>query len=456
MKIVVIGNGKVGENISSSLVQEGHDVTVIDRSKASLAKIQDTLDVMCVEGNGAFANIQREASVPDADIVIAVTPNDELNVLCCLVAKRLGADQTIARVRLPEYHRQMHLIREELGMAMIINPDMSAAEEIARVLTFPPAAKVDVFGKGKLELVAYRLPKDAPIINLTLSEAYQAIRTKFLICAVQRDGNVFIPDGNFILREGDRVHVAASHKNLEQFFRSCGVTKDREKIKSVIIVGGGYTACYLALHLLDIHAKVKIKIIEQDPNRSMQLAQLLPEVTVVCGDGADQEFLMEEGLMKADAFVALTGMDEENIVLSLFAKDVTDAKVVTKINRENYLNIVSRLDLDCVISPKHLTAGSVTSFVRAQENASGSEIESLYHIVGDLVEAVEFRVKESIPALTGIPLKDVRLKKNILICSVIRKRELIIPDGDTTIEVGDIIVAVSKDYHFSKLKDILR
>ncbi len=454
MKVVVIGNGRVGENIASALVDEGHDVTVVDNQAQNLAKTQNTLDVMCIEGNGATVTVQEEAGVSGADMVIAVTPYDELNMLCCLVANRLGATNTIVRVRYPEYHRQMHLIREELGVSMVLNPELTAADEISRVLIFPAAAKVDVFGKGRLELVEYRLPQDSTIEGKTLAEIYKKVKIKFLICAVQRGDEVYIPDGNFILRAGDRIHIAASHKNLERFFRTCGFTKEKEKIRTVMIVGGGHTAYYLAAQL--IHMGMKVKIIELDPTRAAQLDESLPEATVIAGDGTDEELLIEEGIRGADAFVTLTGIDEENIILSLFAKDVSDAKIVTKINRDNYLKIAARLDLDCIISPKYLTTSSVMTYVRSLMNAQDSEIESLYHIVGDMAEAVEFRVREEIVGLVGIPLQDVELKRDILICSIIRKREIIIPDGHSTIEKGDLIVVIAKDRHFTKLKDILR
>lgn len=451
MNVVIIGNGKVGSNLSSALVSEGHDVTVVDSNAQRLTKIQNALDVMCIEGNGATAETQLEASVDKAGILIAATPYDELNILCCLIAKRLGAKKTVSRVRTPEYFRQMDLIREDLGLSMVINPELATADEIARVLIFPSAAKVEVFGKGKLELVEYRLPQNASVNGLSLQELYKKVKTKFLICVVQRNEEIYIPSGDFVLHAGDRIHVAASHKNVERFFRSSGFMK--EKIKSVMIVGGGCACYYLAKQLL--HMGMKVKIIEKEKDRSMEMAKLLPKAIVIHGDGTDQDLLIEEGVLHVDAFVALTGIDEENIILSLFAGDATKAKVVTKINRDNYITLASRLGLDCVISPKYLTTSNVLSYVRSLTNAAGSEIESLYHIVGNQAEAIEFRVREMIPGLVGIPLYAVHLKKDILICAIIRKREIIIPDGNATIEPGDLIVIVSKDYHFSQIKDIL-
>ncbi|WP_295216834.1 Trk system potassium transporter TrkA [Ruminococcus sp.] len=451
MKIVIIGNGKVGSNLSSALVREGHDITVVDNEETHLRKSQNMLDVMCIEGNGATSETQLEAGVNKAGLLIAATPYDELNILCCLIGKRLGAKKTISRVRMPEYYRQMHLIREDLGLSMVINPEFATADEIMRVLVFPSAAKVEVFGKGKLELVEYRLPQFQWLDGLSFQELYKKVKTKFLICAVQREDEVFIPGGDFTLCPGDRIHVAASHKNIERFFRASGFMKN--KVKTVMIVGGGSVCYYLSKQLLNMG--MKVKIVEKDRQRSMKLAELLPKAIVICGDGTDQDLLVEEGVLDVDAFVALTGIDEENIIISLFAKDSTNAKVVTKINRDNYVALASELGLDCVISPKYLTTSNVVSYVRSLANAAGSEIESLYHLVGNQVEAIEFRVKDRIPGLVGIPLHAMQLKKNILICAIIRKREIVIPDGNAVIEMGDSVVIVSKEHRISSLKDIL-
>jgi trk system potassium uptake protein TrkA len=352
---------------------------------------------------------------------------------------------------MPEYYRQMHLIQEELGLSMVINPELATADEIMRILVFPSAAKVEVFGKGKLELMEYRLPDYQWLNGITLQEMYKKVKTKFLICAVQRNNEVYIPGGDFALQVGDRIHVAASHRNIERFFRSSGFMKN--KVKTVMIVGGGSVCSYLTRQLLSVG--MQVKIIEKDRTRCMRLAELYPKAIVICGDGTDQDLLLEEGLLSADAFVTLMGIDEENIVISLFAKDTTDAKVVTKISRDNYLSLAAEIGLESVISPKSLTTGNVLSYVRSLANAAGSDIESLYHLVGNQVEAVEFRVKERIGGLVGVPLREVHLRKNILICALIRKREIIIPDGDATIELGDSVVVVSEEHHFSKLKDIL-
>lgn len=451
MKVVVIGNGKIGSVLSSALVSEGHDVTIVDNNEAKLNRSKNTLDVMCIEGNGATSETQLEASVDKSQIVISVTPYDELNILSCLIAKRLGAEKTISRVRMPEYFKQMHLIKEELGLSMVINPELITASEIFRVLTLPAAVKVEVFGKGRLELIEFKVTDKTGIAPVNLHNLYKKVKTKFLVCAVQRDKEVLIPTGDFIIRNNDRLSIAATHKSIEKFFRSSGLMKD--KVRSVMIAGGGMIGYYLASQLLSVG--MRVKIIEKDEDRSLEIARLLPQAIVIRGDGTDQALLMEEGIMSADAFVALTGIDEENIILSLFAKENTNAKVVTKINRDNYINIASQIGIDCIVSPKSLVVSNVISYVRSLDNAADSEIESLYHLVGGEVEAIEFKVKENVENVVGIPLKDMKLKGNILISAIIRKREIIIPDGNTEIELGDSVVIVVKEHRFSKLKDIL-
>lgn len=316
MKVVVIGNGKIGSSLSSALVSEGHDVTIVDNNEAKLNRSKNTLDVMCIEGNGATSETQLEASVDKSQIVISVTPYDELNILSCLIAKRLGAEKTILRVRMPEYFKQMHLIKEELGLSMVINPELITASEIFRVLTLPAAVKVEVFGKGRLELIEFKVTDKTGIAPINLQNLYKKVKTKFLVCAVQRDKEVLIPTGDFIIRNNDRLSIAATHKSIEKFFRSSGLMKD--KVKSVMIAGGGMIGYYLASQLLAVG--MRVKIIEKDEDRSLEIARLLPKAIVICGDGTDQALLLEEGIMSVDAFVALTGIDEENIIPFAFCK----------------------------------------------------------------------------------------------------------------------------------------
>lgn len=451
MNVVIIGNGKVGNNLSELLVEEGHNITVIDMKSSALKKIADRQDILCIEGNGATVDVQHEASVEKAGMVIAATPYDELNMLCCLIAKRLGAKRTVSRVRNPEYFNQMSLIKDDLRLAMVINPELATADEIFRILIFPAATKVEVFQKGRVELVEHRISENSKITGQTLAELYKKIKVKFLICAVQRDSNTYIPDGNFILESGDRIHIAASHKDTQRFFRAGGIVKD--KIKTVMIVGGGRIGYYLARQLIEIG--MHVKIIEANQATCAVLAESLPKAMIINADGTDQEILLEEGILDVDSFVALTGIDEENIIMSLYAAKNTNAKVITKINRDSYMDLASQLGLESVISPKYLTTNNILSYVRSLKNTTGSNIESLYNLVGNQVEAIEFKVKDMIPNIVGIKLRELKKKKNILICAIIRNRDIIIPNGNDSIELKDSVVIVSKDHHFSTLNDIL-
>lgn len=451
MNVVIIGDGKIGSNLSALLVQEGHDVTVVDNNSEALKKSLNSQDVMCIEGNGATAGVQIEAGIKKAGLLIATTHYDELNMLCCMIAKKLGAKKTISRVRNPEYYSQIDLIREDMGLSMVINPELTTANEISRVLIFPTAAKVEIFEKGKVELVEHILSEDSPLNGLSLAEIYKRLKIKFLICAVQRDSGIFIPSGDFILHSGDRINIAASHSDIEKFFRQNGALKNR--VKTVLIVGGGRVGYYLAQQLISVG--MRVKIIEKSYDRCTVLCDLLPKATIINGDGTDQDLLQEEGVSDVDAFVALSGIDEENIIMSLYAKNNSEAKVVTKVNRDTYIDMAGMLGLDSVVSPKHLTTSNILSYVRSLSNTAESSIESLYHIIGNRVEAIEFSVNEKIPDLTGIPLREIHLKKNILICAIIRKRQVIIPNGNDTIELGDSVVIVTMEHRFTDLKDIL-
>ena len=449
MKIVIIGNGKIGSNLAALLVQEGHDITVVDCDETHLRKSQNTLDVMCIEGNGATAETQLEAGADKATLLIAATPYDEVNVLCCLIGKRLGTKKTISRVRMPEYYQQMHLIREDLGLSMVINPELSTADEIMRVLVFPSAAKVEVFGKGKLELVEYRLPDFPWLENITLVELYKKIKTKFLICAVQRDEKVFIPSGDFALQEGDRIHVAASHRNIERFFRASGFMKD--KVRTVMIVGGGRVGYYLSKQLLAVG--MKVKLIEKDRERCEELSDLLPKAIVICGDGTDQELLEEEDVTASDAFVALTDRDEDNLIISLYAMQQGIPKVVAKSNRQNYAGIAHAAGLDSVISPKLLTAGQILQVVRGMQNSKGSVMNALYKIADGHAEAMEF-VANATTRNRDTPLRELRLKPGILVAVLVHQGRIVIPDGSSSIAAGDTVIVISRNHGILDLNDI--
>ena len=452
MKIVIIGDGKVGHRLAKQLSDEHYDVAMIDPSERKLKETINELDVSCFVGDGASAEVQREADVPNADLVIACTSTDELNMLCCLLAKRLGAKQTIARVRSPLYYKQIDLFKDDLKLSMAVNPELVLSGEISRVLIFPSAAKIETFAKGRVELVESTIVEGSPLRGVALKDLYSKYQIKMLICAVQRGGEVYIPDGNFVLQQGDKVNIAASHKEIEQFFRL--VRAMRDKVKNVMICGGGRVAYYLANQLLPLG--MQVKIIEKDEERCMELCELLPKATIIHGNATDHELLEEEGIAKADAFVSLTGMDEENIIMSMYAKTKNVSKIVTKVNEEALQYLVDQLGIESVVSAKNVTANVISGYVRAMNNSMGSaNVETMYQLINGRVEALEFQIREK-TVYTGIALKDLKIKENHLVACIVRNRQIIIPGGNDTMEVGDSVIVVTMSRGLEDLKEIFR
>ncbi len=449
MKIVIIGDGKIGSTVSALLQAEGHDIVIIDKNVDALDDTLNMQDIMCVEGNGALYDVQVEAGVRDADLLIACTMSDELNMLACLVAKKIGAKATIARVRDPEYYKQLRYIKDDLGLSMVINPEYSTAQEMARVLTFPAATKIELFARGRVELVEFVLSDASPLDGLSLAELYKKYKIRILICAVQRDKDIFIPNGDFILRSKDRIHITAAHADVENFFKT--IRNLRGKVRSIIIVGGGKIAYYLADRLIKL--SMNVKIIESDYARCAEISELLPKATVICGDGTDQTLLREEGIESVDGFVALTGIDEENMILSIYAKNCGVSKVIAKVNRDSYMEMGEQLGLESIVSPKRVAANNVASFVRAMENSAGSNIETLYRLVDGQVEALEFVVREDASYL-GVPLRDLSLRPNVLVASIVRNRIPIVPDGNSCIEMGDSVIVVTANQRLQDLREI--
>ncbi|WP_304509566.1 Trk system potassium transporter TrkA [Anaerotignum sp.] len=450
MKIVIVGDGKVGSTIANQLSLEGHDVIVIDRNPSVLTNAGNTMDIFCIEGNGATAYVLRDAGVKNADILIAVTSADEVNMLCCLLGKKLGAKNTIARVRNPEYFAQMNLIKDELGLSMAVNPELAAATEISRLLRFPSAIKIEPFARGRVELVELKIPAHSPLNGMPLWAIYKEFQVKILICAVQREDEVVIPSGDFVLKSGDKINITASHLEIARFFRAIGIF--RSSVKSVMIIGGGRIAYYLAKELNAIH--VKVKIIERDLKRCEYLCEVLPDSVIIHGDGTDKELLHEEGLEKTDAFVTLTGMDEENIITALYAKEKKVSKVIAKINKISFHEILDNLNIDSFISPKTIAAQNIVRYVRAMKNSERSNnVVTLHTLINDQVEAVEFQVKEDSP-IVGIPLKDYNRKDGLIVAAIIRGTQIIIPSGKDAIEKGDNVVIVTTKKHLTDINEI--
>lgn len=451
MKIVVVGCGKIGSAIIASLVKEGHDIVAVDRNQTFVNNITNIYDVMGLCGNGADSDILKEAGVETAELFVAVTGSDELNMLSCFLARKLGAKNTIARIRDHEYNDQsLGFLKENLELSMAINPELLTAKELFNILKFPSAVKIETFSRGNLEMIEFRLKPDSVLDGMTLMEMRDKHKAKVLVCYVQRDDEIFIPDGNFALKSGDRIGLTASQNELEKFFRSLGTFKKRAK--NVMIMGGSRTALYLAEMLTRIGSSVKI--IEINADVCEQLSDALPEAVIIHGDGAQQELLLEEGIDSLDAFVALTGMDEENILISIFAASKNVPNVISKVNRDALDRMAQNLGLDCIVSPHKIIANVAMSFARALQNSLGSNIETLYQLADGKAEALEFNVKSDSKVI-NIPLKALQLKQSVLIAGILRGQKTIIPAGDDMILEGDNVIIIAAEHRLQDLDGIL-
>ena len=451
MKVVVIGTGKVGRNIVEATRQEGHEVVIIDKKADVIEDIIDEYDVMGIVGNGASYDILNEAGVSGADLVIATTSSDEVNILSCLVAQKIGAEATIARVRSIEYSNQLPIIRDGLGITMPINPEGETANEITQILNFPEAIKVESFANGNVDLVELCIPSDSPLVGESLISIYQTYQIKVLVCAVVRGDEVIIPTGSFTFQAKDRIYITAnSRSTLRTFFNKSGLQE--LKLKSVMIIGGGKISAYLGKELLK--NKFKVKILEEDYNRCVELSAILPGATIIHGDGTDQNVLTEEGMDHTDAIVCLTGSDEENIIVSMYANQKNIKKIITKINKSSLVGIMESVSLASVVSTKELTSSKIVSYIRSVNNKRGSNIITLHKLVNNKVEAIEFQVKTN-KNLLNKPLKDLKLKKNILIAAIIRDQEVIIPSGNDFIQLDDKVIVVTTNQFLKDLNEIL-
>lgn len=450
MKIVIIGDGKVGYKLAKQLSSEKYDIILIDNNEEKLRKSIERMDVFCVAGEGGSVEVQQRADVPHADLVIACTSTDECNMLSCLIARRLGARHTIARVRNPIYYKQIDFLKKDLHLSMVVNPELIVAGDITRLLLFPDASKVETFVKGRVELVEFPI-HCGKLEGLSLSELYTRFQVQVLVCAVESGETVLIPDGDYILKAGDKLHIAASHQNMEQFFKKIALRK--EKIKNAMICGGGRVAYYLASQLCNLG--MNVKIIERNRERCEELCELLPKATIINGDATEHDLLIEEGIEKTDAFIALTGMDEENIIMSLFASKQSVSKVIVKINEDRRAMMIDELGLDSIVSAKTATADAILGYVRARRNFQCSaNVETMYQLLDGRVEALEFIIKSE-NAYTGVPLKDLNLKVNNIIACIARGRKIIIPNGDDSIQVGDSVVIITMTKQIRDLDDIL-
>ena len=450
MQIIIVGCGKVGRTLAAQLSGEDNNVTVVDTNPEVLKSVSAFYDVMGVIGNGTSYTTLTEADIEHTDILIAVTQSDEVNLLCCVVARRAAGCHTIARVRNPIYSEERAFLRKELGLSMIINPELAAAQEIARLLRFPSAIEINSFSKGRIELLRFKVRDDSVLTGTALKDLSQKLSVDVLVCAAEREGEVLIPDGEFAIRGGDILSIIAVPGNAGAFFRKIGIRTNQ--VKNTLIIGGGEITYYLSRMLL--RSGIKVKIVEKNRARCEELSELLPKATIICGNGSDQELLNEEHLEQMDSLVAGTDMDEENIILSLYAQGKVRSKVVTKMNHLEFNDVIHSLNLDSLIYPKNITAEYILQYVRAMGNSMGSNVETLYKLMNGRVEALEFLIGPG-SSMTGIRLQDMRLKKNLLVAGIARKGRLIIPGGQDEFQAGDSVIIVTTNTGFRDLHDIV-
>ena len=451
MKVIIVGCGRVGQSLAEKLNSDGNEVTVIDLNASKVNDVTAKCDIMGLVGNGATPTILREAGISNTDLFIAVTNSDELNLLCCVVAKKESKANTIARLKNPEYSEVAPYLTKELGLALVINPEYAAAEEIARVLRFPTAIQIEPFAKGKVELIKFRLGKDSELANISVKDLATKYTSDVLVCTIERGEDSFIAKGDFIFQEKDVVSIVATHKAASAFFKK--INHKGRSVKNALIAGGGSITHYLC-SILE-RSGIALTVIEKDIKVCEDLSAQWDKVDVICGNASSNELMLEEGIDTAEAFVSLLPMDEENILLSLFAKEVNRGKIVTRINRTDYDSVISRLDLDTIICPKNITADTILRYVRSTNNAKGSNIETMYNIIQGEVEALEFIIKENSP-IAGTPLSKLKFKKDVLIASIYRNGQVIVPHGGDEIQPGDAVIVVTKQLGLHDVADILR
>ncbi|SCY58333.1 Trk system potassium transporter TrkA [Ruminococcus sp. YE282] len=449
MNIVIVGCGKVGTSIAHELNTEGHDIVLVDINGDAVSRLSDSIDAMGVEGNGATYDTLTEAGVQNADLVVAVTAKDEVNLYACLMAKSAGVKHTIARVRNPEYTQDLFRVKDLLGLSMAINPEQTTAIEISQLFRFAGASEVDTLSRGMVELIKVTVPEKSIVANKRISQI-DILKNKVRICSVERGSEVYIPNGDFVIQSGDKISIVSKSETAAKFFRKVNVIIGRSR--DVILLGGGKVSFYLAQRL--IKSGINVKIIEKNPIRCKELAELLPEAVIINGDCMDQDLLLSEGIEHADGVAALMDFDEENILISLYIKGVSKAKIITKVNNTSFDNIVEQLNLECVINPKNISGEYIASYIRAMQNSLGSNVETLYRLNEDRVEALEFNAKSS-SKLVGIPISKLNLKDNLQIICINRKGRIILPVGSDSIMTDDLVIVITKHKGLSDLDDIL-
>ena len=451
MKIIIIGSGKVGYTLAKQLSGENHELVLIDHRAEAMQLADSTLDILCLEGSGASIQMLLEAGVRTANLVIAVTGSDELNIVCCLIAKKLGAQHTVARIRSPEYFREANLLKREIGLNMIINPEYAAAQEISRLLRVPSAFSVETFARGLVELIGFPILESDGLADISLFEYNRRRPNGVLMCAAIRGEEVFVPNGRFVPRVGDKAYIIGAQREIVSFFHALG--RDGNRIRSITVLGGSKIATYLTWAVEKVG--MKVRIVEQDPAKCLSLSDKLPDTMILQGDGTDSAVIESEGLLDTDAFIALTNRDEENLLMAMTAQRHGVKKVIAKMSRPNYIEMMRQSGVDSIISPKDITANQISAYVRAMARSEGSAVENLYKPLGGAIEAVEFTATATTRFL-DTPLKDLRLKPGMLVAAIVREGKTIIPDGSTAIRAGDKVIVMAKSIFLQELDDILQ
>ena len=438
MNIIIAGDGKVGSMLTRQLSSEGHNVTVIDSDALVLQSSVERYDVISVHGNCASMEVLQQAGVKDADLLIAATNLDEVNLLCCTTAHALNPKlHTIARIRNPEYTEQIYRMRDVFGLSMVINPENQAASEIDRLLKYPGFLRRDTFAKGRTEIVELRVDTGSKLCNVKLMDLRSIVKCQVLVCAVLRDGSAIAPRGDFVLREGDRIFVTALSQNLTTLLKNLGILTRR--VRSVIICGGGRISYYLAKRLKK--SGIAVRIIDRSHERCVELCEQLPDADIIHGDISEQDLLDNEGLAATDALVTLTGLDELNMIVSLYATSRGVPQVITKLGNTGNRSVIDSLSLGSVVCPRELVCNNIVRYVRAMENQTGAAV-SVHTIADGQAEAMEFLVDEHTQNC-GKPLKEIRLKPNVLLVSIAHGAATEIPNGDSSFQIGDTVVVVT-------------
>lgn len=451
MRIIIVGCGKVGSTLAQSLANEKHDIILIDKSREVLENVMSNIDCMSVVGNGAIQSVLLEAQIEQADYLIACTSSDEINILTCLIARKSSNCKTIARIRNPEYTKQIEYIMKELDISMTINPELATAQEIVRILRYPNSISSDSFFKGRLNSLMIEIPENSVIVGKKLSEINRDLNCKILICAIERGDDLIIPNGNSIVNKSDKILFVADHQNVIRFFEEIGY--EYKQLSSIMIVGAGRITHYLVNIILKSNIKCSIKVIEKERESCIDLASKYPSISVVKADATDKNVLVQEGMHDVDAFIALTGLDEENIILSLLSH-AANTKSIAKVNHLNFVDAIKDTQIGSIVNPERIASNIILSYVRANINSGNSDIDTLYRLFNDRIEALGFKIKDD-SSVTNIALKDLKLRSNVVIAGIYRDGNVIRPNGFDRLKVGDSVVVITKDNKFTNITDIV-